>query len=170
MRSWTIAYTVVSIWTFGWLASRFGLAYSIFAAAIIFIPAAFAWRMLASNIAIKHREYLYLGLVTLASVYATAFIVSSWFDAGLDRLRIFESEYQSFRDRVNSLPEYKQVEVSYTHRKGGRVYLHGHVINKDSHDRLIDLIESIVRNSDSGYYDGVDYPGKPTKTIAKPSS
>ncbi len=170
MRYWTFTYTAASIWTFGWLAARFGLAYSFFAAAIIFIPAAFAWRMLDSNIAIKHREYLYLGLITLASVSASAFIVSKWFDAGLDRLIIFENEYQSFRDRVNSLPEYRQVEVSYTRRKGGRVYLRGHVINKDSHDRLIDLLETIVRNSDSGYYDGVVYPGKLTESSSKPSS
>jgi hypothetical protein len=38
--------------------------------------------------------------------------------------------------------------------------LHGHVTNKDSHDRLLQMIERMVRNSDSRYYGGADYPGK----------
>lgn len=58
------------------------------------------------------------------------------------------------------MPEYKNVEVSFTHRKGGRVYLTGHVANKDTHDRLLQAYSSMVRNNDSGYYDGVEYPGK----------
>ena len=49
MRHWTIAYTIIAIWTFGWLAGRFGLGPSLFAAVIIFAPALFAWRMLASR-------------------------------------------------------------------------------------------------------------------------
>ena len=49
----------------------------------------------------------------------------------------------------------------------GRHYLHGHVANKDAHDRLLQMIEWMVRNNDSGYYDGVEYPGKSNETGAE---
>ena len=160
MRRWTIAYVVLAAWTFGWLAGRFGLLPSCFFAIIFFIPAVFAWRMSAANRTIKRREYAYLGLVAALAISATLFLVARWIDTGMDRSAMFEREYHQFRNRINSMLEYKNVEISYTHRKGGRVYLHGHVANKDSHDRLVRMIEQMVRNNDSGYYNGVDYPGR----------
>lgn len=166
MHRWTIAYTVIAIWTFGWLAGRFGILPSLFAAIIFFIPAVFAWRMFTCSRTIKRHEYGYLGLVTVLALCATAFIVSKWYESGMDRLAMFDREYQQFRNRVASMREYKNVEVSYTHRKGGRVYLDGYVANKGNHDRLLEMIEWMVRNNDSGYYDGVDYPGKSDATEA----
>lgn len=164
MRRWTIAYTVIAIWTFGWLAGRFGILPSLFAAFIFFIPAVFAWRMLILNRPIKRREFVYLGLVTVLACCGTAFVVSKWYETGMDRLAMFDREFHQFRNRVASMPEYQNVEISYTHRKGGRVYLHGHVANKDAHDRLIRMIDGMVRNNDSGYYDGVEFPGKSNTT------
>ncbi len=41
VRHLTIAYTLLAIWTFGWLAGRFGLTPSLFAAVIFFAPALF---------------------------------------------------------------------------------------------------------------------------------
>jgi hypothetical protein len=166
MRRWAIAYSVIAMWAFGWLAGRFGLLPSLFAALVFFIPAVFAWRMVASKRIIKRREYAYLGVVTVLALGATTFVVAKWHDAGMDRLAIFDREYHRFRNRVESMPEYRNVDVSYTHRKGGRVYLHGRVANKQSHERLIQLIVWMVRNNDSGYYDGVDYPGKSTEADA----
>lgn len=166
MRRWTIAYCVIAIWTFGWLVGRFGILPSVFAALIFFIPAAFAWRMVTSNRTIRRREYGYLGLVTVLALSATVFVVAKWQDTGMDRRAMFDRDYHEFRDRVNSMPEYKNVEVSYTHRKGGRVYLHGHVASKDSHDRLLQTYEWMVRNNQSGCYDGVEYPGKPAENEA----
>lgn len=167
MRRWSIAYSVIAIWTFGWLAGRFGLLLSLFAALIFFIPAVFAWRMLASNRAIKRREYAYLSFVTVLALGATAFVVTKWHDTGMDRLAMFDREYHEFHSRVNSMSEFKNVEVAYTHRKGRRVYLHGHVANKDSYDRLLQMIKWMIRNNDSGYYDGVEYPGKSNETGAE---
>jgi hypothetical protein len=167
MRRWAIAYSVIAIWVFGWLAGRFGLLPSLFAAVVFFIPGVFAWRMVASKRTIKRREYVYLGVATVLALVATTFVIAKWHGAGMDRLAIFDREYHQFRNRVESMPEYKNVEVSYTHRKGGRVYLHGHVANKGSHERLIQLIEWMVRNNDSGYFDGVNYPGKSTEADAK---
>lgn len=160
MRHWTFAYTTIAIWTCGWLAGRFGLFPSLFAAVIILAPALFAWRMLASNKVAKRREYIYLAMVTLLAIFGTGFVVAQWYETGMDRLAMFDREMHQFTNRVASMPEYKNVEVSFTHRKGGRVYLKGHVANKDSHDRLLQNYGWMVRNNDSGYYDGVEYPGK----------
>jgi len=162
MRRVTFVYSIAAIWTFGWLTGTFGLLPSLFASAIVFAPVASAWRMLVSKRAIKRREYGYLATVSLLAITATGFIVVKWYDTGMDRLAVFDREYDAFHKRISSMPEYKNVEISYTHRKGGRVYLHGDVANKDSHDRLLQTYERMVRNNDSGYYDGVDYPGKPT--------
>ena len=160
MRRFAIVYSVIAIWTFGWLVGSFGLWVSLFASIIVFAPAVFAWRMTTSNREIKHREYGYLAVVTVLTIVASVFIVSKWYETGMDRLANFDREYHAFRSHVSALPEYTNVEISYTHRKGGRVYLHGNVANKDSHERLIQKIERMVRNNDLGYYDGVEYPGK----------
>ena len=160
MRNVTIAYSVIAIWAFGWLAGRFGFLPSLFASVIILAPAFFAWRMISRKQTVKHRELAYLGVVTMLAVAASGFIVVKWYDTGMDRRAIFDREYHAFQRRVSTMPEYNNVEVSYTHRKGGRVYLHGSVANKDSHDRLIQTIDWMIRNNDSGYFDGVEYPGK----------
>lgn len=161
MQHWTIAYTTIAIWTGGWLAGRFGLLPSLFASVIILAPALFAWRMLTSNKVGKRREYIYLGVVTLMAISGTGYIVVNWYENGMDRSAMFDREIHQFKNRVASIPEYKNVEVSFTHRKGGRVYLKGHVESKDSHDRLLETYDRMVRNNASGCYDGVEYPGKP---------
>jgi len=43
----------------------------------------------------------------------------------------------SFLREIAHKPEYEDVDVSYTHRKGERVYLKGTVATKDVHDRLM---------------------------------
>jgi len=75
MLRWTIAYTSIAIWVFGWLAGRYGILPSFLAALIFFTPAVFAWRILASERTVKRREYAYLGLVTALAVVATTFVV-----------------------------------------------------------------------------------------------
>lgn len=160
MRRWTIAYTVIAIGTFGWLAGQFGVLPSLIVAFIFFIPAAFAWRMLSRDRTIKRREIVYLGIVTIVACCGTAFVVAKWYDTGMDRLTMFEREVHHFRNRVASMCEYQNVEVLQTNFKGGRVYLRGHVTNKDAHDRLIQMLQQMVRNADSGYLDEVKYPGK----------
>ncbi|QDT65324.1 hypothetical protein [Calycomorphotria hydatis] len=160
MRNVTIVYSVIAIWAFGWLAGRFGFSPSLFASFIILAPMFFAWRMISRDQSIKRREFAYLGIVTVLAVAASVFIVLKWYDTGMDRRAIFDREYHAFQRHISTMPEYKNVEISYTHRKGGRVYLHGSVANKDSHDRLIQIIDWMIRNNDSGYYDGVEYPGK----------
>ena len=160
MRKLAIAYSVLAIWTFGWFTGSFGLLPSLFASIIIFTPAAFAWRMVATDRTVKGREYAYLAVVTMLAVTASVFIVSKWYETGMDRLAVFEREIHAFQKHVATMPEYKDVEVSYTHRKGGRVYLHGTVTTQASHERLLQTIDRMVRNNDSGYYDGVEYPGK----------
>ena len=160
MRQATIAYTAFAIWVFGWLAGIFGLLPSLFASVILGLPAFFACRLVKSGKAIKRREYVYLAAMTTVSAAAAAFLVTSWYGAGVDRLVIFEREYQSFRREVAAIPELRNVEVSYTQRKGVRVYLHGSVASEYSHRRLIKMIEEMIRYDDGGYYDGVRYPGK----------
>ncbi|MFN3149998.1 hypothetical protein [Bremerella sp.] len=160
MRNVTIAYSVIAIWAFGWLAGRFGFLPSLFVAIIILTPAFFAWRMILRDQVIKRREFAYLSVVTLLAVSGSVFIILQWYDTGMDRRAMFDREYHAFQRRVSTMPEFRDVEISYTHRKGGRVYMHGSVANKLSHDRLIETIDWMIRNNDSGYYDGVEYPGK----------
>jgi hypothetical protein len=77
------------------------------------------------------------------------------------RLAMFDREFKHFRKHVASMPECKGVQVYCTRRKGGRVYLHGHVLHKEVHDRLLQAYERMVHSNDSGCYDGVEYPGRP---------
>ncbi|MDP1559818.1 MAG: hypothetical protein Q8M16_00290 [Pirellulaceae bacterium] len=170
MRHWTIAYALIATWTFGWLAGRFGMLPSLFAAVVIFAPVFFAWRMAAPNKVTKRREYVYLALVTSMAICGTGFVVAKWHETGMDRSAMFDREFYKFKNRVASMPEYENVEVSFTHRKGGRVYLHGHVTNKESHDRLLQTYEWMVRNNESGCYDGVDYPGKSAEGETRPKN
>jgi hypothetical protein len=160
MRRITTAYAVLSIWFFGWLTATFGILPALLAAIIFASPAVFSWRMTTRNRPTRRREYLYLGILTALAAVSTSFIVVKWFETGMDRLTIFDREYRAFRSHIASMPEYKDVEVSYTNRKGGRLYLHGTVGTKDSHDQLIQLVSRMVRNNESGYYDGVEYPGR----------
>ncbi len=81
------------------------------------------------------------------------------------RLAMFDHEFKHFRKHVTSLPEFKDVQVFCTRRKGGRVYLHGHVLNKDIHDRLMQAYDRMLHSNESGCYDGVGYPEKPPETI-----
>ena len=81
------------------------------------------------------------------------------------RLAMFDREFKHFRKYVASLPEFKDVQVSCTRRKGGRVYLHGHVLNKDVHDRLMQVYDRMVHSNDSGCYDGVCYPAKSSTNL-----
>lgn len=160
MRRITIAYAAVSMWVFGWLTGTFGFLHALLAAAIFTSPVFFSWRMITSNRPVKRREYGYLTVVTMLALSCTTFLVVGWYATGMDRLAMFGREYRAFQRRVSTMPEYKNVEVSHTLRKGGRVCLHGSVVAKTSHDRLIQMIDRMIRNDECGYYDGVDYPGK----------
>jgi hypothetical protein len=160
MRIAAIIYSIVVIWMFGWLAGTFSFVPALFAATILALPVLFAWRVSKAGYTPKRREFVYLATAVTLSVVATTFLLTMWYGAGIDRLVIFEREYQAFRREVAAIPEFAKVEVSYTHRKGGRVYLHGTVGSEYSHSRLIKMIEEMIRYGDSGYYDGVHYPGK----------
>jgi hypothetical protein len=135
--------------------------------AILAVPALIAWPMLVHGRTTKSREYA-LCTATLLALGTTSTLISSWIENGVDYRAMFDREYRQFLDYVAATSEYKNVKVSLTYRKGGRVYLHGHVPNKDSHDRLIRKCERMVRINDSGYYDGVDYPGKPSTSEVTP--
>lgn len=78
-----------------------------------------------------------------------------------ERLAQFVLECQHFRQQIASTPEFRNVRLFFTRRKGGRVYLHGHVPSKEVHDRLLEAYERLVHSNDSGCYDGVEYPGRP---------
>ncbi len=161
MRIATIVYSIIAIWMFGWLTGTFGFLQSLFLTFIFAIPAFIAWRITTSKRNVKKREYAYLGVLVSLAVAPTIFVVANWYSNGITRLARFDREYHAFRRHVSEMPEYESVEVSHTLRKGGRVYLHGTVENKDYHDRLIHAIEWMIRSNLSGYDDGVGYPGKP---------
>ena len=156
MRRITIVYAIISIWFGGWLTATFGILPAILAAIIFMSPVFFSWRILRQNRPTKRREYVYLTILTTLAVASTSFLIITWFESGMDKLVIFDREYNAFCQHIATMHEFKSVEISYTDRKGGRVYLHGTVGSKDSHDRLIEMIDRMIRNNGSGYFDG--YP------------
>ena len=164
MHTFTIVWTIIATWVFGWLSATFGVLPSLFAAIILYLPSFAGWRLFASTERAKRRQYFYVGLVAMISVVASSFTVFSWYASGMDRLADFEREYYELLGYVASSPEYRGVEVTHTRRKGGRLYLQGHVADEKSHTRLIQLVDTVVRSNDSGYYDGVEYPGKPEES------
>lgn len=163
MRNLAIAYALIGIWTCGWVAGRFGLTSSLFVVTLLSVPALIAWPMLAQGRTTKLREYA-LCSATILAIGGTGVLISAWIENGLDRRAMFDREYRQFINYLSSTSDYKNVKASFTYRKGGRVYLHGYVPNKESHSRLIQKYERMVRNNNSGYYDGVDYPGKLSET------
>lgn len=169
MRWATTAYSIASIWLFGWLTATFGFLCAVLATLILASPAFFSWRMSARNRPIGRCEYGYLAVLAIVVVIGTLFLVMTWFETGMDRLASFDREYRAFCSRIATMPEYKNVEVSYTHRKGGRVYLHGTVDTKDSHDRLIQMVDRTVRSNASGFYDGVSIRGMPSADDSRPT-
>ena len=160
MQTFIFCYTIAAIWVFGWMAGTFGLLPSVFVSIILFAPAFVGFRIINGEQNNQIRKIVYLSLVTMFSLAGSATIVHSWFDVGLDRSVILDREYLDFRNSVKSLPEFDDVDISYTNRKGGRVFLSGTVANKASHDRLIEKVERMVYNNHAGYHDGVDFPGK----------
>lgn len=161
MRRVVIAYSLIVAWLFGWLTATFGPFEAAAIAVVLGTPVLFAWRMLAENRPIKRREYVYLAVLAGTVVSAAAFLVVTWYSAGIDKLAMFRRELREFQRRIARDPECKNVTVDYTDRKGGRVYLTGTVPSKNAYDRLIKTINSLVHSNVSGYHDGVAYPGKP---------
>jgi len=102
---------------------------------------------------VKPREHVYFAILLSVAIIGTGFVTTKWYSAGMDRLALFERECETLRRSIANDPAFQDVEVSYTTRKGGRVYLHGSVASKTSHDRLITMVKRTVRNNDSGYYD-----------------
>lgn len=161
MRRFVILYTIASIWTFGWATGTFGFLPSTFLCLLLSLPVLIGWRILEAKRDVRDREYWYVGLVSAIAVCASVLVVHNWYDVGMHRRARFAREIAVFDRHVQATPEFKSVSVSHTMRKGGRVYLKGSVANAKSHERLMHDIEWMIRNNDSGYHDGVDYPGKP---------
>ena len=80
----------------------------------------------------------------------------------------FAREYEQLRRHITSMSEFRNVRLSFTRRRGGRVYMHGRVLDKEAHDRLMKAYQSLVHSNDAGFYDGVEYPGKPSETQSNP--
>jgi hypothetical protein len=85
-----------------------------------------------------------------------------------ERLAQFAREYEHLRKHITSMPEFRNVRLSSTRRRGGRVYMHGRVLDKEAHDRLIESYKCLVHSNDAGCYDGVEYPGKPSEKQPDP--
>jgi hypothetical protein len=85
-----------------------------------------------------------------------------------ERLAQFAREYEQLRKHITSMPEFRNVRLSFTRRRGGRVYMHGRVLDKEAHDRLMEAYKSLVHSNDAGCYDGVEYPGKPPEKQPDP--
>lgn len=155
MRRLVVIYCAAALWTFEWLAATFGFFPSLLIAVIFGTPGFVGWRLTRPERQVKPREHVYLAILLSVAIIGTGFVTTKWYSAGMDRLALFERECETLRRSIANDPAFQDVEVSYTTRKGGRVYLHGSVASKSSHDRLITMVERTVRNNDSGYYDGV---------------
>jgi len=160
MRIIMIAYALVASWLFGWLTVYFGAGPASFVFAIFVSPVVIAFRMARQNPNPRMKEYCYLGIVTVLAISGTVFVVNENFKSGLDRDVLFRRRFAEFRENIVKEPEFKHVELTYQESKGIYVYVEGKVANEATHDRLI---QWLVRNGSivpSGYFDGVDYPGR----------
>ena len=157
MRSFAIVCTIATVGVFSWLATIYQLSTAGFHAFFFGLLACQAWRMALSKRQPTLRDYFFLAAAgILPSTLSVLFVMASG-----SRGHVLEREYISFARHIARMPEYKRVEATYTQRKGGRVYLKGHVPSKESHDRLIQIAEQMIQKNESGFYDGVEFPGKP---------
>ena len=111
------------------------------------------------------------GMLLAARVNKTAVsnaLASDMHSRPTERPVLFTCEYEQLRRHIASMPEFRNVRLSFTRRRGGRVYMHGRVSDKEAHDRLMEAYQSLVHSNDAGFYDGVEYPGKPSETHSDP--
>jgi hypothetical protein len=155
MRILVVIYCAAAIWTLGWLAATFGVGPSLLIGFVLGIPGFVGWRMTRSVRQLLAREYVYLAILFSVAITGAGYVTTKWYSAGMDRLALFERESKEFRLAVANDPAFHDVEVSFTSRKGGRIYLHGSVASKAVHDRLIEMAKQTVRNNDGSYHDGV---------------
>jgi hypothetical protein len=102
-----------------------------------------------------------LGLLTVAAIWATTFVVGRLFEAGLhhDELerRVVERDVDKLRQWMALRPGYKGVRVSYAREKksGLVVLLSGSVFSKHTHDQLLLERQSIMPRTH--FHDAVIY-------------
>lgn len=157
LRLPVIGYACATCWLFGWATATFDWGSATFLTVIAASPAALAWWMTGGDRSIAPREYVYLAILTVIAVGGTAFVVDRWFETGMDERAQFKREFHKFRAWVEEQPEYTGVEVDIQQAKVGYVHLNGEVATKESHDRLIEMLERIVRNAHGSYADRVNY-------------
>lgn len=149
-------YLISAAITLSWVYSDFGNPTLVVGCLMVSPGLLVLWRLRKKPIGVRQR--VDLAIAGTVAVVAISFLIFRSYDLGLDRHAKFEREYHSFLRKIANKPEYADIEVSYTHRKGGRVYLKGTVATKDLHDRLIEDFESTVHSNESGYYDGIAWP------------
>lgn len=143
--------------TLCWVYSTFGYPALVVGCLMVLPGLLVLWRLRKEPIGVRQRvDFAIAGTVAVGAI---SFLIFRSYDLGLDRHAKFEREYHSFLRKIANEPEYGAIDVSYTHRKGGRVYIKGTVATKALHDRLIEVFESTVHSNESGYYDGIVYPG-----------
>ena len=162
-----LIYAIVLAWVFGWLTAYFGFIRALIYAFVLLMPLYVAKRIVYQEYRSTRMQLCSLALVALLSAGATAYAVAQSFENGLDKLLLLDREYQKFQDNVMTMPEFRNVTATYTHRKGGRVYLTGSVLTKHYHDRLIQSVDHYIRNAQSGYHDDVEYPEEPSEEQAR---
>jgi len=161
MYQFSIIYSIIAIWTFGWLTGTFGASTSWRASVLLAFPAILSWRIVAARRPIHLGHSIYITCATLFTIVCSMWLTSQWSVMGEDRLAWLDREVHAVRRALNSQLRFKNVGISYFRTKAGMcVHLDGSVPSKITHDDLIQLIKRRIRNNEGGYSDGVDYPGK----------
>ena len=152
MRIVAVIYTLIALACCGWVAYIFGVALAFFLGLIVVWPAVFYVEISRRDRTPKHREFAYLAVVSLIVLTAVPFLISVWFDAGLDLRHAWYREFVETRQLVESQPRFKNVEVKFSPKSS--IYFHGSVESQADHDSLIELIEVALKQDASGL--GVD--------------
>jgi hypothetical protein len=165
-KTLSVSYAIAAAFAFGWLTAVIEFPRALIMAAFFFAPCFVAWKTFFSNKSVSRGEYSALAGATLLLSGASLFLVTQLFRNDVDKHVMFDRECRVFCRRLQSLPEYTNIDVSYSHMKGGTVHLRGKVADKDSYDRLIWFTRGLLLCQEMGasYADRVDYPGKPTKS------
>ena len=158
MRTLTILYSVATVILLCWIGHGYGFVRGLLTAGFFGLPAYVAWKMTSSKRPTAWREYLYFVLVTMVAVGGTKFLVDKWDGADVRQKVTFDRQYRAFQYHVRNMPEFKDVDLSHTYGFQGHVTLQGTVATKDSHDRLVEILERMVKCSRN--VDKLQYPGE----------
>ena len=162
LKLFAVAYGLIAAFFCGWLTPQFEFYRSLILACFFGAPCLVAWTISTSNTTISLRTCVSLACATLLVACCSVFLTMNLYETDLDKKIAFDRVCAVFRRQVKSLSGYEQVDITYSHMKGGAVRLTGTVSNKELHDQLIWMTRGLLLSQEmtAGYRDNVTYPAE----------